>query len=163
MKHIKLFEGYEFDEAAPFSITIELTDRFKELAAQEKTMDGRLDAYTTRSSTITLANNGDRYNMVKIATVPWDRTTGKQFDYWASYHPEDKTVMVQKSMASLTDLQRIKDAAYGDEIRSGQPILSETGETGHSLFFPAYHVEFENGFKVGEVDTSGYFRIVEVK
>ena len=127
-------------------------------------MDGSLDAYATPSSTITLANNGTRYNMIKIATVPWDRTTNKQFDYWASYHPEDKTIMVQKSMASShNDLRRIKDAAYGDEIRSGQPILSDTGETGHSLFFTAYHVEFENGFKVGEVDSSGYFRIVEVK
>jgi len=162
MKHIKLFEGYEFGEEAPFSITIELTDEFKELTNQSKNSDGAR-GYTSMVSPITLVNNGEHYNMVKVATIPWDIQRNIQFDYWASYRPKAEEIYVTQSSATANDLKRLDDAAYRDELRSGQPILSDTGENGNSLFSPGYYCKFENGFKVGEVDHRGYFRIVEVK
>lgn len=157
MKHIKLFEGYEFGKEAPFSITIELTDEFEELTNQSKNSDGDR-GYTSMVSPITLVNNGERYNMVKVATIPLDIQRNIQFDYWASYEPQAKEIYVTQSSATVNDLKRLDAAAYGDELRSGQPILSD-----NSLFSDGYYCKFENGFKVGEVDHRGYFRIVEVK
>ena len=162
MKHIKLFEGYEIGEEAPFSITIELTDEFEEHTKQSKNSDGAR-GYTSMVSPITLVNNGERYNMVKVATIPWDIQRNIQFDFWASYKPQANEIYVTQSSATVNDLKRLNDAAYRDELRSGQPILSDTGENGNSLFSPGYYCKFENGFKVGEVDHRGYFRIVEVK
>ena len=162
MKHVKLFEGYDSGEEAPFSITIELTDSFEEHTKQSKNSDGAR-GYTSMVSPITLVNNGDRYNMVKVATIPWDIQRNIQFDYWASYKPQANEIYVTQSSATVNDLKRLDDAAYRDELRSGQPILSDTGENGNSLFSPGYYCKFENGFKVGEVDHRGYFRIVEVK
>jgi hypothetical protein len=36
MKHVKLFEGYDSEEEAPFSITIELTDALKNIQNNPK-------------------------------------------------------------------------------------------------------------------------------
>lgn len=162
MKHIRLFEGYEFDEETPFAITIELTGEFEEHTRQSKNSDGAR-GYTAMVSPITLVNNGERYNMVKVATIPWDIQRNIQFDFWASYRPQANEIYVTQSSASANDLERIESAAYRDELRSGQPILSDVGEKGNSLFSSGYYCKFENGFKVGEVDHRGYFRIVEVK
>jgi hypothetical protein len=161
MKHIKLFEGYESEEA-PFSITIELTDGFEEHTRQSKNSDGAR-GYTSMVSPITLVNNGDRYNMVKVATIPWDIKRNIQFDFWASYRPKAEEIYVTQSSASANDLKRIESAAHRDELRSSQPILSDVGEKGNSIFSPGYYCKFENGFKVGEVDHRGYFKIVAVK
>lgn len=161
MKHVKLFEGYDSEEEAPFSITIELTDAFEEHTKQSKNSDGAR-GYTSMASPITLVNNGDRYNMVKVATIPWDIQRNIQFDFWASYRPKAEEIYVTQSSATVNDLKRLDDAAYRDELRSGQPILSDVGETGNSIFSPGYYCKFENGFKVGEVDHRGYFKIVKV-
>jgi hypothetical protein len=114
-------------------------------------------------SPITLVNNGDRYNMVKVATIPWDIKRNIQFDFWASYRPKAEEIYVTQSSASANDLKRIESAAHRDELRSSQPILSDVGEKGNSIFSPGYYCKFENGFKVGEVDHRGYFKIVAVK
>ena len=46
---------------------------------QSKNSDGAR-GYTSMVSPITLVNNGDRYNMVKVATIPWDIQRNIQFD-----------------------------------------------------------------------------------
>ena len=160
-KHVKLSEGYDSEEKAPFSITIELTDAFEEHTKQSKNSDGA-SGYTSMVSHITLVNNGERYNMVKVATIPWDIRRNIQFDFWASYMPQAEEIYVTQSSATLNDLKRLDNAAYRNELRSGQPILSDVGERGNSIFSPGYYCKFENGFKVGEVDHRGYFKIVKV-
>lgn len=161
MKHVKLFEGYDSKEEAPFSITIELTDAFEEHTKQSKNSDGAR-GYTSMVSPITLVNNGDRYNMVKVATIPWDIRRNIQFDFWASYRPKAEEIYVTQSSATVNDLKRIESAAHRDALTSDQPILSDVGEKGNSIFSPGYYCKFENGFKVGEVDHRGYFKIVKV-
>ena len=154
MKYLRKFnesgalsERYEFDEEAPFSITIELTDEFKEHTEQYKNSDGAR-GYTSMGSPITLVNNGERYNMVKVATIPWDIQRNIQFDYWASYKPKANEIYVTQSSATVNDLKRLNDAAYGNELRSGQPILSDTGENGNSLFSPGYYCKFETDLRL---------------
>lgn len=151
MKYIKLFEQI-FSEEKPTSITIELTDEFKERTKEYKNSEGNR-GFNIFSSTITLSNNGSRYNMVKVATIPYDLKRDIQFDFWASYRPKANEIYVDQSNASLNDLKRLDSS----ELQSTQPILSEPG-----IFSPGYYCKFENGFKVGEVDDRGYFRIVAV-
>lgn len=152
MKHIKLFEQSFSEEEKPLSITIELTKEFEEHTRESKNSDGNI-GFTTFNSAINLYNNGTRYNMVKVATIPWDIRRDLQFDFWASYRPKSNEIYVDQSNVSLNDLKRLDSS----ELQSTQPILSEPG-----IFSPGYYCKFENGFKVGEVDHRGYFRIVAV-
>ena len=151
MKHIKLFEQ-SFSEEAPTSITIELTDEFKERTKEYKNSEGN-QGFTTFNTAINLYNNGSRYNMVKVSTIPYDLKRDIQFDFWASYRPKANEIYVDQSNVSLNDLKRLDSS----ELQSTQPILSEPG-----IFSPGYYCKFENGFKVGEVDHRGYFRIVAI-
>jgi hypothetical protein len=151
MKHIKLFEQSFSEEEKPLSITIELTDKFEEQTRESKNSDGNR-GYTSLVTPITLFNNGTRYNMVKVATIPWDIRRDLQFDFWASYRPKANEIYVDQSSATAKDL--------GNSLLNGNSIPSTAGVV--SKLTPGYYCKFENGFKVGEVDHRGYFRIVAV-
>ena len=97
MKHIKLFEQ-SFSEEAPTSITIELTKEFEEHTREYKNSEGN-QGFTTLLTPITLFNNGTRYNLVKISTIPWDIRRDLQFDFWASYRPKANEIYVNQSSA----------------------------------------------------------------
>lgn len=151
MKHIKLFEQSFTEEEKPLSITIELTEEFVEHMKKSKNSDGN-QGFTTFNSAINLYNNGSRYNMVKVATIPYDIRRDLQFDFWASYRPKANEIYVDQSSATAKDLQN--SLLGGDSIPSTAGVVSK--------LTPGYYCKFENGFKVGEVDHRGYFRIVAV-
>jgi len=151
MKYIKLFENFS-EEKKPLSITIELTDEFKKRMKESKNTDGD-EGFTSNGSKIELYNNGTRYNLEKVGTIPYDVKRDLQFDFWASYRPKANEIYVNQSNSTAKDLENsmLKD----DSIPSTAGIMSKLE--------PGYYCKFENGFKVGEVDHRGYFKIVEVK
>ena len=153
MKHVKIFENWlnESEEENPLSITIELTKEFEEHTRESKNSDGNV-GFTSLITPITLSNNGTRYNMVKVATIPWDIRRDVQFDFWASYRPEANEIYVNQSSATAKELQQ--------SMLNGYTIPSTAGIV--SKLTPGYYCKFENGFKVGEVDHRGYFKIVAV-
>ena len=155
MKYIKLFENFS-EEGFPKSITIELTDKFIQRMKEYKS--GRDTGFARIGLPIELYNINGKYNMVKIGTVPFDISTDIQHDYWISYHPNHNEVYVSQSVTSLNDIKKIK---YEDKIDSDNTILTEMGEHGQSLFSTGYYGKFNNGFKVGEVDDNGYFKIIK--
>lgn len=151
MKHIKLFEQSFTEEENPLSITIELTKEFEEDTRESKNSEGNI-GFTTLLNPITLFNNGTRYNLVKISTIPYDVRRDLQFDFWASYRPKANEIYVNQSSATAKDLQ--------NSLLNDNSIPSTAGVV--SKLTPGYYCKFENGFKVGEVDHRGFFRIVAV-
>jgi len=101
-----------------------------------------------------LWNNGDRYNFVKVGTIPYDIKRDLQFDFWASYRPKANEIYVNQSNSTSKDLEE-NSLLNSDSIPSTAGVVSKLE--------PGYYCKFENGFKVGEVDHRGYFKIVEVK
>jgi hypothetical protein len=151
MKHIKLFENFS-EEEKPTSITIELTDKFKERMKEQKNSDGD-EGFISIGTKKELSNNGNRFNLVKVGTIPYDVKRDLQFDFWASYRPKADEIYVNQSNSTAKDLENsmLKD----DSIPSTAGIVSKLE--------PGYYCKFKNGFKVGEVDDRGYFKIVAVK
>ena len=151
MKHIKLFENFS-EEEKPKSITIELTDKFKEHMQESSETTNGNKGFATGRSKIELWSNRGQYNLVKIGTIPYDIKRDLQFDFWASYRPKADEIYVNQSNSTAKDLENsmLKD----DSIPSTAGIVSKLE--------PGYYCKFENGFKVGEVDHRGYFKIVKV-
>jgi hypothetical protein len=151
MKHIKLFENFS-EEEKPTSITIELTDKFKERMKEQKNSDGD-EGFISIGTKKELSNDGNRFNLVKVGTIPYDVKRDLQFDFWASYRPKADEIYVNQSNSTAKDLENsmLKD----DSIPSTAGIVSKLE--------PGYYCKFKNGFKVGEVDDRGYFKIVAVK
>lgn len=151
MKHIKLFENFS-EEEKPTSITIELTDEFKERMKEQKNSDGD-EGFISIGTKKELSNNGNSYNLVKVGTIPYDVKRDLQFDFWASYRPKADEIYVNQSNSTAKDLEN--SMLKGDSIPSTAGIVSKLE--------PGYYCKFKNGFKVGEVDDRGYFKIVAVK
>ena len=152
MKHIKLFENFS-EEEKPTSITIELTDEFKERMKEQKNSDGD-EGFISIGTKKELSNNGNSYNLVKVGTIPYDVKRDLQFDFWASYRPKADEIYVNQSSATAKDLGA--NSSLEDNY-----IFSTAGIV--SKLEPGYYCKFKNGFKVGEVDDRGYFKIVAVK
>lgn len=151
MKYIKLFENFN-EEEKPTSITIELTDEFKERMKEQKNSDGD-EGFISFDTKKELSNNGNSYNLVKVGTIPYDVKRDLQFDFWASYRPKADEIYVNQSNSTAKDLEN--SMLKGDSIPSTAGIVSKLE--------PGYYCKFKNGFKVGEVDDRGYFKIVAVK
>ena len=151
MKYIKLFENFS-EEEKPLSITIELTDEFKKRMKESKNTDGN-EGFASYGSKIELYNNGNRYNLEKVGTIPYDVKRDLQFDFWASYRPDANEIYVDQSNSTAKELQE-------NFLLKGNSIPSTAGIV--SKFTSGYYCKFENGFKVGEVDHRGYFKIVKI-
>jgi len=141
----------ENESIKPIGITVELTNKFKEDMKKYKNTDGN-EGFTSYGSKIELYNNGNRYNLVKVGTIPYDVKRDLQFDFWASYRPKANEIYVNQSNSTAKDLENsmLKD----DSIPSTAGIVSKLTS--------GYYCKFENGFKVGEVDHRGYFKIVKI-
>ena len=153
MKHIKLFENFA-EEEKPKSITIELTDEFKDHMKQSSETTSGNKGYTNDFTLPELWNNGDRYNFVKVGTIPYDIKRDLQFDFWASYNPKANEIYVSQSNSTAKDLEE-NSLLKGDSIPSTAGVVSK--------LTPGYYCKFNNGFKVGEVDHRGFFKIVDIK
>jgi len=143
----------ENEEEKPLSITIELTDEFKKRMKEYKNTDGN-EGFTSYGSKIELYNNGNRYNLEKVGTIPYDVKRDLQFDFWASYRPKANEIYVNQSNSTAKELEE-NSLLKGNSIPSTAGIMSKLE--------PGYYCKFENGFKVGEVDHRGFFEIVAVK
>ena len=153
MKHIKLFENFA-EEEKPKSITIELTDEFKDHMKQSSETTSGNKGYTNDFTLPELWNNGDRYNFVKVGTIPYDIKRDLQFDFWASYNPKANEIYVSQSNSTAKDLEE-NSLLNSDSIPSTAGVVSK--------LTPGYYCKFNNGFKVGEVDHRGFFKIVDIK
>ena len=150
---LTLNESMEGDEQLPMSITIELTDKFKEnMKESSETTSGKQGFHTTDSK-IELYNNGNRYNSEKVGTIPYDVKRDLQFDFWASYRPKASEIYVNQSNSTAKELEE-NSLLRGNSIPSTAGIMSKLE--------PGYYCKFKNGFKVGEVDDRGFFEIVAV-
>ena len=153
MKHIKLFENFA-EEEKPKSITIELTDEFKDHMKQSSETTSGNKGYANGFTLPELWNNGDRYNFVKVGTIPYDIKRDLQFDFWASYNPKANEIYVSQSSSKAKDLEE-NSLLNSDSIPSTAGVVSK--------LTPGYYCKFNNGFKVGEVDHRGFFKIVDIK
>ena len=91
--------------------------------------------------------------MEKVGTIPYDVKRDLQFDFWASYRPDANEIYVDQSNSTAKELQE-------NFLLKGNSIPSTAGIV--SKFTSGYYCKFENGFKVGEVDHRGYFKIVKI-
>ena len=149
-----LKESLEYsDKEKPESITIELTDKFREdIQKSSETTSGK-KGFANEFTLPELWNNGDRYNLVKVGTIPYDIRRDLQFDFWASYRPKADEIYVSQSNSTAKDLEE-NSLLRGDSIPSTAGVVSK--------LTPGYYCKFNNGFKVGEVDHRGFFKIVAV-
>jgi hypothetical protein len=93
-----LNESMEGGEQLPMSITIKLTDKFKEhMKESSETTSGKQGFHTTDGK-IELYNNGNRYNSEKVGTIPYDVKRDLQFDFWASYRPKASEIYVKEKL-----------------------------------------------------------------
>lgn len=148
-----LNESMEGGEQLPMSITIKLTDKFKEHMKESSETTSGNKGYANSFTLPELWNNGNRHNLVKVGTIPYDIKRDLQFDFWASYNPKASEIYVSVSNSTNKELEQ-NSLLDNNTIPSTAPIVSN--------FKPGYYCKFENGFKVGEVDHRGFFEIVAV-
>ena len=156
MKWIKLFENFS-EEDFPKSITIQLTDKFIRRMEEFKIGDVGKTGFALNGS-IKLWNNGKYYNMIKIGRIRSDEYNFRDIekDYWISYHPDKKELKWDESITTTESRKK-----YGE---TSEITMNDDDPMWNNLKLSSFqHGEFENGFKVGEVDHLGYFKIVGVE
>ena len=173
MKYLRLFENFaDEDNKFPFSITVKPTEEFKRSLNEMKNADGKPSFLALGSSEITLKRNGDRFNLVKVATIPFDLSKnefngksvlGKQDDYWLSYDPKNKEIYVHTSRIfgtsnSLNNFNRDKELLSTDRRYATEDYKDEG-----LIWIGGYYCKFEKGFEVGMKDHRGYFEITKVE
>ena len=160
MKYIKLFENFS-EEDFPKSITIKLTDKFIRRMEEFKIGDVGKTGFSlpgAPSGKIKLWNNGKSYNMIKIGSLRSDEYNFRDIekDYWISYHPDKKEVKFDESITTTESRKK-----YGER---SEITMNDDDPMWDNLKLSSFqHGEFENGFKVGEVDHLGYFKIVDIE
>jgi len=169
MKYLKLFEKFtDGDNKYPFSITVIPTAVFERKLKGIKNSEGEPSFLADRE--FTLRSDGDRFNLVKVATTPYEPFAkneldgksfiGKQDDYWLSYHPEKSEIYVHISRIFGTEL------GFDDknEITSINRFYTDDYRDLGLIWIGGYHCKFEKGFEVGMRDQpSEYFEIVSVR
>ena len=173
MKYLKLFENFtDKDNKFPFSITVKPTEEFKRSLNEMKNADGKPSFLSLGSSEITLKRNGDRFNLVKVVTTPFDLSknefngksfVGKQDDYWLSYDPENKEIYVHTSRIfgtsnSLNNFNNDKELSSTD-----RKFATEDYKDEGLIWIGGYYCKFKKGFEVGMKDHRGYFEITKVE
>lgn len=172
MKYLKLFENFSNENKYPFSITVKPTAEFEKSLKEMKNSDGKPTFLT--GSEFTLKRNGDRFNLVKVATTPFEVSKnefdgksllGKQDDHWLSYDPENKEIYVHTSRVFGTS-NELRDLTQSDkELLSTDRrfAASEDYRKEGLIWIGGYYCKFEKGFKVGMKDHRGYFEITGVE
>ena len=174
MKRIQKFKVFikeNLDSSKdPFSITVKPTESFKRSLNEIKNADGK--PTFLGSSEITLGRNGERYDLVKVATTPFELSKnefngksvlGKQDDYWLSYDPKNKEIYVHTSRTFgtsnvLTEFHNLKSITSSDRRYATEDYKDEG-----LIWIGGYYCKFEKGFEVGQQDHRGYFEITKVE
>ena len=172
MKYLKLFENFaDEDNKDPFSITVKPTESFKRSLNEIKNADGK-PAFLALGSEFTLKNNGDRFNLVKVATIPFDLSknefngksfVGKQDDYWLSYDPKNKEIYVHTSRIFGTSNALNNFNSDKELLSTDRRYATEDYKDEGLVWIGGYYCKFEKGFEVGMKDHRGYFEITKVE
>lgn len=163
MKYVKTFENFTEEEKLenyPKSITIKLTDKF--IRRMEDFKIGEVGKTGVAiPGIIKLWNDGKSHNMIKIGRLRSDEYNYKDIekDYWISYHPDIKEVKLDESITTTESRKK-----YGEINEITKKCQDEGSLVYDDLRFNNFNYgKFENGFKVGEVDHVGYFKIIGVE
>ena len=175
MRHIQLYENFSNENPYPFSITVKPTQEYKNRLAEIKNSDGKPTFLVSQE--LNLFNNNDpnkknrTYNIVKVATTPFEITTtefdgkkftGKQDDYWLSYHPEIRGIQIDTS----------REFGTSGILKGYEEITNQDARWGRAddyrreglVWLPGFtYCKFDKGFEVGMVDNRGYFEIINIK
>ena len=176
MKRIQKFKEWfikeNLDESKyPFSISVKPTETFKRSLNEMKNEDGK-PSFLALGSEFTLKRNGDKFNLVKVATTPFDLSKnefngksflGKQDDYWLSYDPKNKEIYIHTSRIfgtsnSLNNFNRDSELSSTDRRYATEDYRDEG-----LIWIGGYYCKFEKGFEVGQQDHRGYFEITKVE
>ena len=173
MKYLRLFENFaDEDNKFPFSITVKPTEEFKRSLNEMKNADGKPSFLALGSSEITLKRNGDRFNLVKVATIPFDLSknefngksfVGKQDDYWLSYVPKNKEIYVHTSRIFGTSNALNNFNSDKELLSTDRRYATEDYKDEGLIWIGGYYCKFEKGFEVGMKDHRGYFEITKVE
>lgn len=176
MRHIQLYENFSNEKPYPFCIKVKPTQKYKDRLAEIKNSDGK-PSFLSLNQEFTLWNNNDpnrentRYNLVKVATTPFEITTtefdgkkltGKQDEEWLSYHPQNREIQIHTSREFGTpgifkgdEEITNQDARWGKaDIYRKEGLVWLPGST---------YCKFDEGFEVGMKDDRGYFEISDTK
>jgi len=176
MKYLKIFENFtDGDNKYPSSITVKPTAEFERKLKDIKNSEGKPSFFIPKSnpftlgSEFTLKRNGDRFNLVKVATTPYERTkneldgksfVGKQDDHWLSYDPKNSEIYVHTSRIFGTEFNfDDKNEITNIDRRYSTEDYRDVG----LIWIGGYHCKFEKGFEVGMKDHRGYFEITSIK
>jgi len=172
LKYLKLFENFtDEDTKYPFSITVRPTAEFEKTLKEMKNSDG--NPTFLKGSEFTLKRNGDRFNLVKVATTPFEVTKnefdgksfiGKQDDHWLSYDPENKEIYVHTSRVFGTS-EALRYFIRDTELLSSDRRFAASDDYRKEglIWISGYYCKFEKGFEVGMKDHRGYFEITKVE
>lgn len=176
MRHIKIWENFSNENSSPLYITVKPTQKYKNHLAEIKNSDGK-PTFLSLGPGLTLWNNNDpnkenrRYNLVKVATTPFEITTtefdgkkfiGKQDDYWLSYHPEIREIQIDTSREFGTSdiLKRYEEITNQD----ARWVRADDYRRKGLVWLPgSINCKFDKGFEVGMIDHRGYFEIIDTK
>ena len=137
-----------------------------------KNADGKPSFLSLGSSEITLKRNGDRFNLVKVATTPFDLSKnefngnsvlGKQDDYWLSYDPENKEIYVHTSRIFGTSNSLNNFNSDRELLSTDRRYATEDYRDEGLIWIGGYYCKFEKGFEVGMKDHRGHFEITKVE
>jgi hypothetical protein len=168
MKYLKLFENFtDGDNKYPFSITVKPTSEFERRLKDIKNSEGK-PSFLAMGSEFTLKRNDNRFNLVKVATTPFEVTrnefngksfTGKQDDHWLSYDPKNSEIYVHTSRRFGTELKLDDNEITSTDRRYATEDYKDVG----LVWIGGYYCKFEKGFEVGMKDHRGYFEITKVE
>lgn len=174
MRRIQKFEGFikeNLDSSKdPFSITVKPTPEFERSLNEIKNADGKPSFLS--SSEITLKRKGDRFNLVKVATTPFDNSknevngksvVGKQDNYWLSYDPENKEIYVHTSRIFGTSKQLDPYFQAKELSSTDRKFATEDYKDEGLIWIGGYYCKFKKGFEVGQQDHRGFFEITKVE
>jgi hypothetical protein len=173
MKYLRLFENFtDGDNKYPSSITVKPTAEFERKLKGIKNSEGKASFLVNdklSTGEFTLERNGDRFNLVKVATTPYELTrneldgksfVGKQDDHWLSYDPKNSEIYVHISRIFGTEFNfDDKNEITNIDRRYSTEDYRDVG----LIWIGGYHCKFEKGFEVGMKDHRGYFEITSVK
>ena len=170
MKYLKLFENFSEESEHPFSITVVPTEQFKRKLQDMKNSDGK-PTFLTGNEFRLVRNKQNQFNLVKIATTPFEVTKnefdgksflGKQDDHWLSYDPKNNEIYVHTSRVFGTEFSFNDDKELNSTDR--RYAASDDYRKMGLVWTGGFYCKFEKGFEVGMVsDGDGYFKITEVE
>jgi len=168
MKYLKLFENFSNESEHLFSITVVPTEKFKRNLQEMKNSEGK-PTFLTGDEFRLFRNKQNQFNLVKIATTPFEITKnefdgksflGKQDDHWLSYDPKNNEIYVHTSRIFGTEFSfNDKELISTDRRFSASEDYRKVG----LLWTGGFYCKFEKGFEVGMEDDRGYFKITAVE